>query len=204
MKTLSLRAATVLVLALILTSNLAGGNCAVAQDHRLGTRCPSDRLDAGRSNHVPRGTRGGAAPCRAVRGTTRDLHRPAALYETSEREEKYTVRKPVYETSHRRETRTVRKPVYESSEREETRTVYDPVIEYQTSYTSDGWTTMKPVTSYQARVETRRVPVQTVRYVEEEQYREVPVRTVRYVEEQRVRKVPVRTVRYVRNSAYAP
>ena len=46
-------------------------------------------------------------------------------------------------------------------------------------------------------LEGKVIPIQTVRYVDEEQVRKVPVQTVRYVEEQQVRQVPVTTCRTV-------
>ena len=119
------------------------------------------------------------------------------VYETSERQETYTVQRPVIETVERVERHMVLKPVYETAVRDESYIVYDPVVSYQMVYSGLGtWTTL-PVTSHFPRVVTRRVPVQTLRYVQEEQLRKVPIQTVRYVEEQHVRKVPVQTVRYV-------
>ena len=50
---------------------------------------------------------------------------------------------------------------------------------------------------YVEQEEVRKIPVQTVRYVEEEQVRNVPVQTVRYVEQQQVRKVPTTVCRVV-------
>ncbi len=119
------------------------------------------------------------------------------VYETQEREEKYTVLKPVYETSEREEQVTVRRPVYETSEREEQVTVYEPSTSCQCSLNAFGQWQLVPATTTVARVVTRKVPVQTVRYVEEREVRKIPVQTMRYVEEEQVRKVQVPTVRYV-------
>ena len=47
------------------------------------------------------------------------------------------------------------------------------------------------------RVVTRKVPVQTVRYVDEQVVQQVPVQTVRMIPEEQVRQVPVQTVRKV-------
>ena len=116
---------------------------------------------------------------------------------TTLQDEAYTVRRPVFETTTRRETRTVFKPVMETTEREELATVCEPVTRLRPETTSDGWTTLRPVTSVACRTETRKVPEQRLRYVEEKQYRDVPVQSVRYVEEQRVRKVPVEETTYV-------
>ena len=91
----------------------------------------------------------------------------------------------------------VQRPVYETSEREEQVTVYAPVTTTQSVYLGCGQWGQSAVTSYAPRTEVRKVPVTTVRYVQEEQVRKVPVTTVRYVNEQTVRKVPVQTVRYV-------
>ena len=54
-----------------------------------------------------------------------------------------------------------------------------------------------PETSVVNRVVTRKVPVQTMRYVDEQVVQQVPVQTMKYVDEQVVQQVPVQTVRYV-------
>lgn len=151
---------------------------------------------------------------RSEREETYTVRRP--VVETSERVEEYTVRRPVEETSYREEEVKVEKPVRERVEMEEVTTHYDRVTTYRID--ADGWST--PVTTYEPRVETRRVPVERVRYVQETEFRKVPVttvryveekrtrtvpeRTVRYVEEQRVRRVPVETIRYVEEEAWRP
>ena len=54
-----------------------------------------------------------------------------------------------------------------------------------------------PVTTYMPTVETRQVPVQTCRYVEEQIVRKIPYKVCRMVNEQKVRRVPVTTCRTV-------
>ncbi len=54
-----------------------------------------------------------------------------------------------------------------------------------------------PETTVVNRVVTRKVPVQTVRYVDEQVVQQVPVQTMRMVAEEQVRQVPVQTVRKV-------
>jgi len=54
-----------------------------------------------------------------------------------------------------------------------------------------------PETTMVNRVVTRKVPVQTVRYVDEQVVQQVPVQTVRMIPEEQVRQVPVQTVRKV-------
>jgi hypothetical protein len=54
-----------------------------------------------------------------------------------------------------------------------------------------------PETTMVNRVVTRKVPVQTMRYVDEQVVQQVPVQTVRMVPEEQVRQVPVQTVRKV-------
>jgi hypothetical protein len=56
-------------------------------------------------------------------------------------------------------------------------------------------TTSVPKTTYATRVEVRKVPMRTVRFVAEERVRMVPVRTCRMVEQEIVRRVPVITSR---------
>ena len=64
---------------------------------------------------------------------------------------------------------------------------------YQPTYTP----VQVPQTTMVNRVVTRRVPVQTVRYVDEQVVQQVPVQTMRMVAEEQVRQVPVQTVRKV-------
>jgi len=64
---------------------------------------------------------------------------------------------------------------------------------YQPTYTP----IQVPQTTMVNRVVSRRVPVQTVRYVDEQVVQQVPVQTMRMVAEQQVRQVPVQTVRKV-------
>jgi len=54
-----------------------------------------------------------------------------------------------------------------------------------------------PETTMVNRVVTRKVPVQTVRYIDEQVVQQVPVQTMRMVAEEQVRQVPVQTVRKV-------
>ena len=54
-----------------------------------------------------------------------------------------------------------------------------------------------PQTTVVNRIVTRKVPVQTVRYVDEQVVQQVPVQTMRMVAEEQVRQVPVQTVRKV-------
>ena len=54
-----------------------------------------------------------------------------------------------------------------------------------------------PETTTVNRVMTRRVPVQTMRYVDEQVVQQVPVQTMRMVAEEQVRQVPVQTVRKI-------
>lgn len=67
----------------------------------------------------------------------------------------------------------------------------------QTTYQPNIVTAQVPQTSLVPRTEVRKVPVQTVRYVNEEMVREVPVQTCRMISEEQVRKVPVTTYRQV-------
>jgi hypothetical protein len=64
---------------------------------------------------------------------------------------------------------------------------------YQPTYTP----VQVPETTMVNRVVTRRVPTQTVRYVDEQVVQQVPVQTMRMVAEEQVRQVPVQTVRKV-------
>jgi hypothetical protein len=119
------------------------------------------------------------------------------VVENAEREERVMVRRPVYETFEREERFVVLKPVTEKGERDEQYVVQEPVCTCRYVDSGTGALTEVPETSLVNRVVTRRVPVESVRYVEEQQVRKVPVQTVRYVEQEEVRKVPVQTVRYV-------
>ena len=64
---------------------------------------------------------------------------------------------------------------------------------YQPTYTP----VQVPETTVVNRVVTRKVPVQTVRYVDEQVVQQVPVQTMKMVAEEQVRQVPVQTVRKV-------
>ena len=54
------------------------------------------------------------------------------------------------------------------------------------------------------RVVTRKVPVQTVRYVDEQVVQQVPVQTVRMIPEEQVRQVPVQVCKFITEERVAP
>ena len=58
--------------------------------------------------------------------------------ETSEREERYMVARPVYETSEREERYMVQRPVMETAERDQYSTVVEPQTTYVTRYVDQG------------------------------------------------------------------
>src|SRR5262249_11731153 len=60
------------------------------------------------------------------------------VFETSEREERYMVAKPVFETAEREERYIVRRQVMETAERDEFSTVCEPVTTYRTEYVDQG------------------------------------------------------------------
>lgn len=160
----------------------------------------------------------------SVREERYTVRRP--VYETSEREEAYTVMEPVttyrpvqvdqgqYVTQYALQPGAVRN-----------RLAWQPrgyQIDPRTgvaTYSSGGlwWTPMQapaalvPQTVYQPnivtqqvaetslvpRTEVRKVPVQTVRYVDEEVVRQIPTQVCRMITEEQVRKVPVTVCKQV-------
>jgi hypothetical protein len=153
-----------------------------------------------------------------------------------------TVRKPVYETSEREQAYTVTEPVTQmrtaysvGSQAIDTVTpvvtpgstglgwapggwVVDPstglavwqrggyqwvmtpgtvVNQVNRAYQPTYTPVQVPETTYVNRVVTQKVPVQTVRYVDEQVVTQVPVQTMKMVAETAVRQVPVQTVRKV-------
>ena len=54
------------------------------------------------------------------------------------------------------------------------------------------------------RVVTRKVPVQTVRYVDEQVVQQVPVQTVRMIPEEQVRQVPVQVCKFITEERVEP
>jgi hypothetical protein len=60
------------------------------------------------------------------------------VFETVEREVRYTVHKPVYETSEREQRHIVRKLVTECAEQEQYHTVLEPVVSHTTRYVDQG------------------------------------------------------------------
>lgn len=149
-----------------------------------------------------------------------------ALYETSEREECYTVMEPVtvckpvqvdmgqYVTNYVAQPGAIRtrlgwqgsSPVvdqaggavaYQRGGLYWTPTQAPAVLVPQTAYVPNIVTQNVQETVMQPRTEVRKVPVQTVRYVDEEMIRQVPVQVCKMVNEEQVRRVPVTTYKQV-------
>ena len=133
------------------------------------------------------------------RQETYTVRRP--IHETVMKDEEYTERRPVRETTMREEEYTVQRPVYETEDRQEYRTVKKPV--HHTTYRDEYVTVNEPVITWQRQLQTDwfgvsqwvLVPVTT--YVPRTEVRRVPEQTVEYQDVIETRKVPVQTVRYV-------
>lgn len=149
-----------------------------------------------------------------------------ALYETSEREEAYTVMEPVtvckpvqvdmgqYVTNYVAQPGPVRTRLnwqgaacvtdpatgmtaYQRGGLYWTPTQAPPTLVPQTTYVPNVVTQNVQETVMQPRTAVRKVPVQTVRYVDEEMIRQVPVQVCKIVNEEQVRRVPVTTYKQV-------
>jgi len=160
----------------------------------------------------------------SVREERYTVQRP--VYETSEREEAYTVMEQVttyrpvqidqgqYVTNYAVQPGAVRTRLA----RTQAGYVIDPVtgvaayqrgglhwtpmqapsvIVPQTVYQPNLVTAQVPQTSMVPRTEVRRVPVQTVRYENQEMVREVPMQVCKMITEEQVRRVPVTTYKQV-------
>ena len=72
------------------------------------------------------------------RSANRSFDRVRNVVETSEREERYCVTRPVWETQEREERHLVRRQVWETAEREQCRTYVEPVTTCRTDYVDQG------------------------------------------------------------------
>jgi hypothetical protein len=123
-------------------------------------------------------------------------------------DETYKVQKAVPYTEYRDEVVKRYKPVYYTvmERREVTVPTLSPVQVYVDGYWTTEWryvdtiqTRLTPVRKRRMKLveSVRKVPFESIRYVEEERTRKVPVERTVYVEEQKTRQVPEERIRYV-------
>lgn len=129
-----------------------------------------------------------------LREQRRIVRRPVT--ETVYKDETLSVERPYNETTYQEQVRTVRKPVIETTLQERTSTVYETQTSYVSLY-SNGMEIQTPTTVTVPRTVVERVPVQSVRYVEEQVVEHVPQTVRRIGTEQVVRKVPVVQTNFV-------